>query len=34
MRVFSWMIMALLLASCGGEDSNKTQADGLSSQQV
>jgi TRAP-type mannitol/chloroaromatic compound transport system substrate-binding protein len=34
MRIFSWMIMALLLVSCGGEDSNQNQADGLSSQQT
>jgi TRAP-type mannitol/chloroaromatic compound transport system substrate-binding protein len=34
MRIFSWAIMVLLLASCGGEENNQTQADGLSSQQT
>jgi TRAP-type mannitol/chloroaromatic compound transport system substrate-binding protein len=34
MRIFSWMIMALLLVSCGGEDSHQAQTDGLSSQQT
>jgi TRAP-type mannitol/chloroaromatic compound transport system substrate-binding protein len=34
MRIFSWVIMALLLASCGGEENNQTQADGLTSQQT
>jgi TRAP-type mannitol/chloroaromatic compound transport system substrate-binding protein len=34
MRIFSWVIMALLLASCGGEENNQTQADDLTSQQT
>ena len=34
MRIFSWVIMALLLGSCGGEENNQTQADGLPSQQT
>jgi TRAP-type mannitol/chloroaromatic compound transport system substrate-binding protein len=34
MRIFSWVIMALLLASCDGDENNQTQADGLTSQQT